>query len=220
MIGDALVLAEHEPDFAPANADIARRHIHIGADMPVKLGHEALAEAHDLAHALALGIEIRAALAAAHRQAGQRILEGLLEGQELEYALIDGWMKADAPFVRPDRIVVLDAPAALHANIAVIVLPADAKGHHPVWLGNAAQNLLRVVFLLVGNEAENVLGDFLHRLDEFGLVWVAPRDPCHEPMKIDMFRCRHLPLPRLPRTADPLILNVSGDRICLSPAIV
>ena len=84
LVGDALVLAEHIADLAAADADVAGRHVHVGADMAVELGHEALAEAHDLAVALALGIEVGAALAAAHRQAGQRVLEGLLEGEELE----------------------------------------------------------------------------------------------------------------------------------------
>ena len=84
LVGDALVLAEHVADLAAADADVAGRHVHVGADMAVELGHEALAEAHDLVVALALGIEIGAALAAAHRQAGQRVLEGLLEGEELE----------------------------------------------------------------------------------------------------------------------------------------
>ena len=83
-VGDALVLAEHVADLARADADVAGRHVDVGADVAVELGHEALAEAHDLVDALALGIEVGAALAAAHRQAGQRVLEGLLEGEELQ----------------------------------------------------------------------------------------------------------------------------------------
>jgi hypothetical protein len=55
-----------------------------------------LAEAHDLAVALALGIEVRPALAGAHRQAGQAVLEGLLEREELEDALTVtvGWNRS------------------------------------------------------------------------------------------------------------------------------
>src|SRR3546814_20719807 len=85
LAGDPLILAEHIADLAPADPDVARRHVDIGADVAIKLGHEALAKAHDLAHALALGVEVRSALAAAHRQAGQRILERLFERQELEH---------------------------------------------------------------------------------------------------------------------------------------
>ena len=52
-----------------------------GADVPVQLAHEALAEAHDLVVALALRVEVAAALAAAHRQRGQAVLEDLLEAR-------------------------------------------------------------------------------------------------------------------------------------------
>src|SRR5690606_25555405 len=75
-IGQPLVLAEHVADLAHADADIAGRHVGIFAEVPVQLGHEGLAETHDLAIGAAARIEIRAALAAADRQAGQGILEG------------------------------------------------------------------------------------------------------------------------------------------------
>ena len=142
LVGDALVLAEHVADLARADADVAGRHVDVRADVAVELGHEALAEAHDLAVALALGVEVRAALAAAHRQAGQRVLEGLLEGEELQHALGDRGVEADPALVRADRVVVLDAAAALDADIAVVVLPADAEGDDPIGLGDAAEDLL------------------------------------------------------------------------------
>src|SRR3546814_9074946 len=61
-VGDALVLAEHIADLAAADTDVACGDVDIGADMSVELGHEALAKAHDLGVALALGIEVRATL--------------------------------------------------------------------------------------------------------------------------------------------------------------
>src|SRR5690606_41500146 len=54
------------------------------ADMAVQLGHEALAEPHDLGVAAALRVEVGAALAAADRHAGERVLERLLEPEELD----------------------------------------------------------------------------------------------------------------------------------------
>src|SRR3546814_4718363 len=69
--GDPLVLAEHIADLAPADTNVARGDVDVGADVAIEFGHEALAKAHDLAHALALGVEVRPALAAAHRQAGR-----------------------------------------------------------------------------------------------------------------------------------------------------
>src|SRR4026207_97693 len=90
------------------------------------------AEAQDFAHALALGIEVRPALAAAHRKAGERVLEGLLEGEELQDGFGHRGMEADAALVGADCVVVLHAAAALHADIAVVVFPADAERDDPV----------------------------------------------------------------------------------------
>src|SRR5581483_880175 len=96
------------------------------------------------------------------------------------YALVDRGVEADAALVGADRVVVLHAPAALDADAAAVVLPADPEGDDPVGLGDAAQDLLLVVFFLVGDEVEDVLGHFLHSLDEFGLMWIAPLDAFHE----------------------------------------
>jgi hypothetical protein len=79
----------------------------------VELGHERLAEAHHLVVALALGVEVRAALAAAHGQRGQRVLEDLLEGEELEDAEVDRGVEAQAALVGADGAVELDAEAAV-----------------------------------------------------------------------------------------------------------
>src|SRR3546814_7952826 len=68
LVCDALVLPEHETDLAPADPDVARGHIDVGADVAIEFGHKTLAKAHDLAHALALRIEVRPTLAATHRQ--------------------------------------------------------------------------------------------------------------------------------------------------------
>ena len=186
-IGDALVLAEHVADFARADPDIAGRHVDISSDMAIKLGHEGLAEAHHFVIRLALGIESGAALAAAHGKAGEAVLEGLLEGQEFQHAFGDGGMEPDAALVRPDGIVVLHAPAALHADIAFVVFPADAEAHHPVGLGDAAQDLVFVIERLVLDEVENIVGDFMHRLDEFRLAWIAALDALYETFQVYMF---------------------------------
>src|SRR3546814_6366834 len=83
-------------------------------------------------------------------------------------------MEADAALIRADGVVVLDAPAALDANIVIVVLPANPEGDDPIRLGYAAQDLPAVIFLLVLDEVENVLGHFLDRLDEFRLGRIAP----------------------------------------------
>ena len=83
-VGQLLVLAEQVADLAAAHADVAGGHVGVGADVAEQLGHERLAETHDFVVALALGIEVAAALAAAHHDRRQAVLEDLLEGQELQ----------------------------------------------------------------------------------------------------------------------------------------
>ena len=56
--------------------------------MAVKLVHESLTETHHLSIALAAGREVGAALASAHGQSGERVLESLLESKEFEDAEI------------------------------------------------------------------------------------------------------------------------------------
>ena len=81
-VDDALVLAEQVADLAAADADVARGHVGVVADVPVELGHERLAEPHDLLVGAVPRVEVRPALATADRQPCQRVLEDLLERQE------------------------------------------------------------------------------------------------------------------------------------------
>src|SRR5690606_22472655 len=81
-VGDPLVLAEQVADLAPADAGVTGRDVGVLADVPVQLGHERLAEPHDLALGTALGVEVGAAFAAADGQPGERVLEYLLEPEE------------------------------------------------------------------------------------------------------------------------------------------
>ena len=178
--------------------------------MAIKLGHEALAEAHHLMVALALRVEIGAALAAAHGKAGQGILEGLLEAEELEDRFVDRGVEADPALIGPDRIVVLDPVAALDADMIIVVLPDDAEADHPVRLGDAPQDLPAVIFLLVLDELENVLCDLGHGLDEFGLAGIAPLHPRDEAVQIDMVLDRHSTPPLL--CAGPMSRPESGGR--------
>ena len=222
LTGDALVLAEHIADLAPAHADIACRNVHIRADMAVEFGHERLAEAHDFAHALALGVEVRPALAAAHRQAGECVLEGLFKREKLQHAFVHRRVEADAALVRADRVVVLDAVAALHADIAGIVFPADAERYHAVRLSNAAQDLFGVVCFLVLDEIEDVFRHFLHRLHEFRLVRIALVYAFHEGCEVNVIGHGHKnsPLPRSPRVpagiCRKLLAITKGFHTCLA----
>src|SRR5699024_3728348 len=112
-VGQALVLAEQEADLAGAHADVTGGDVRVLAHVAVQLGHERLAEPHDLAVAAAVRVEVGAALAAADGQAGQRVLEDLLEAEELHDAEVHRGMEPQAALVRAERGVVLDAEAAV-----------------------------------------------------------------------------------------------------------
>src|SRR5690606_33915202 len=112
-VGQALVLAEEIADLAAAYADVARRHVGVLAQVTVELGHEGLAEAHDLAVGTAARIEVGAALSAADRQSRQRVLEGLLEAQELDDSEIHRRVEPEPALVGPERGIELDAEAAV-----------------------------------------------------------------------------------------------------------
>ena len=169
FIAHALVLAEQEADLASAHADVAGGNVGVRADVAAEFGHEALAEAHDFVVALALGIEVGAALAAAHGQRGQRVLEDLLEGQELQDAEVDRGMEAQAALVGADGAVHLDAEAAIDLDVALVVKPGDAEHEDALGFGDALKNPRRDVFRMsLQHEAQRV-DHFLYGLVKFRL---------------------------------------------------
>ena len=95
--------------------------------MTIELSHKGLAKAHHFMIAFTLGVEVRSALGPAHRQTSQRVFKGLFKCQKFEHAFRNRRVKADATFVGTNCIVVLHTPTALHANVAVIILPANAE---------------------------------------------------------------------------------------------
>jgi hypothetical protein len=124
-------------------------------------------------------------------QTRERVLERLLEGQEFQDAFRHRRVETDTAFVGADGVVVLDPPAALHADIALVVLPADPKADHAIRLGDAAQDLVAVIVFLVLDEVEDVLGHFLHGLSEFGLARIPTPDSFDERRQINVIRNRH-----------------------------
>ena len=121
-VADALVLAEEIADLTAADADIARRHIDVRADVAVELRHEALAEMHDLVVRLAVRIEVRTALRAADGQARERVLEHLLEREEFQNVEVDARMEAQAALVGADCAAHLHAETAVHLDFTLVIL--------------------------------------------------------------------------------------------------
>ena len=168
--GDSLVLAVQEADLAAAYADIACGYVGVCADMSVKLSHEALAECHDFAVGFALGIEIGAALAAADGEAGQGILEDLLEAEELDDAQVYGRVEAKAALVRSDRAVELDTETVVDLNLTLVIDPRNAEEDGSLRGGQTLKQSLFAELLFVGfNDNTERLKDFLDGLMELGL---------------------------------------------------
>ncbi len=112
-VGDALVLTEQVADLAAADTDVTRGHIGVLAEVAVQLRHERLAEAHHLGVGAALGVEVGAALGASDRQRGERVLEDLLEAEELHDAEVHGRVEPQTALERTERGVELDAETAV-----------------------------------------------------------------------------------------------------------
>ena len=171
-----LVHAEHIADLARADADIASRHIGILADMTVQFGHEGLAEAHDFAVGLALGVEIRPALAAADGQAGQGILEGLLEAQELDDPDIDRRMKADPALIGAKRRVELHPEAAIDLHLIPVVDPGDAEDDLALGLADALDQGLFGIFRLPRDHPPEAFEHLANRLVKFWFCCVPVKN--------------------------------------------
>ena len=95
--------------------------------MTVKLGHKCLAETHDFSVALTCGIKVRTALAAAHGQAGQAVLEYLLKAKEPDNARINVSLETETALVRTDSRVELNSVASVGAGNACVINPCNTE---------------------------------------------------------------------------------------------
>ncbi len=174
-VGDALVLPEQVADLAAAHADVARGDVRVLADVAVELGHERLAEPHDLAVGPPARVEVGAALAAADGHARERVLEDLLEAEELHDAEVDRRVEPQAALVRAERRVELDAEAAVDLHAPGVVHPRDPEDDLALRLTRARGRRPRRSAVLAQHGAERV-EDLAHGLVELGLAGVATQD--------------------------------------------
>ena len=173
LVLHALVLAVHKADLAAADADVARRHVGELADVAGQLGDKGLAETHDLCVRLALGVEVGTALAAAHGQAGQAVLEALLKAEELDDRCVDRRMEAQAALVGADRGVELHAEAAVDLDLALVVHPRNAEHDHALRLDDALHNAVLLQLRTRLDDRLKALEHFENRLLKLRLVRVA-----------------------------------------------
>ena len=172
LAGNALVLAVEIADFAAAHADVAGGHVAVGTDVAVELGHKALAETHDLAIALPLGVEVAAAFAAADGQAGEGVLEDLLKAQKFHNALVHARMAAQAALVGADGAVKLHPEAAVDLIFPLVVHPGHPEGDDALGLHQTLQQLGVTVFGVLLHHAAQRAQDLGSGLKELRLVGV------------------------------------------------
>ena len=172
LILQALVLAEQIADLAAADTDITGGAVHELADVAVQLGHKALAEAHDLGVRLAVGVKVSAALAAAHGQAGQAVLEALLKAEELQDRQVDGGVEPQTALVGADGPVELAAPATVGMPLAIVVAPHHPEGEHTLRLHHTAQQIYLLILRVLFDDRLDGGENLLYGLHELRLVAV------------------------------------------------
>jgi hypothetical protein len=148
LVGKSTVGTEHVADLAASDTNVTSGHISLGTNVLVKLTHETVAEAADLAVRLALGVEVRATLATAHVEAGQGVLENLLETQELEHAEVDCRVQSEATLVGAESGVELHSEGIVDLDLALVVLPHYAELDDALWDGDYFEGIAVLGVLL------------------------------------------------------------------------
>jgi hypothetical protein len=161
---------------ATTDADVAGRDISELTDVAVQLGHERLAEAAHLGVAPPLRVEIRPALGPTDGQGGQRVLEDLLEREELEQPQIHGRVEAEPTLVGTDRAAHLHAEAPVELDLAAVVDPRDSEDDDPLGLRHAFQDLVRLKLGVFIENGLQGLVDLPDGLPELGLARVPGLD--------------------------------------------
>ena len=175
-VGELLHHAGHEADFAAANSDVAGRYVGIRADMSEQFADKSLAETHHFAGAFALRVKVGAALAATHGQRGQCVLEGLLEGQELQDRKVHRRVKADAALIGADGRRMLDPVAAIDLHFAMVVHPRDAEHDDALRFDQAIQQAMLGIFRVLGDEWPQAFDDLRDCLQKLRLSRIAGSD--------------------------------------------
>ena len=170
FVADAFVHAEEIADLPRTHADVACRDIGIRSDVAIEFAHEALTESHDFGVGFALGVEVGAALAAAHRQGGQRVLENLLESQEFEDAEVHRGMEAKAAFVGADGAVHFDAKAAVDLDVASVIDPRHPEHDHAFRLDDAFHDPDLPIFRMLIEDRSDRFQNFGYGLMELCFV--------------------------------------------------
>ena len=120
-----------------------------------------------------MGVKVRAALAAAHGQAGQAILEALLKAEELDDGKVDRGMEAQAALIGADGRVELDAVAAVDLDLTGVVHPGHTEHDDALGLDKALDQAGLLVLGVGSHNGLQALEDLLNSLQKLLLLGVA-----------------------------------------------
>ncbi|MPM16585.1 hypothetical protein SDC9_62966 [bioreactor metagenome] len=175
-VGESLVLPEQVADLAAADPDVTCRDVGVLTDVARQLGHERLAEAHHLVVGLVVRVEVGAALAAAHRQPGEGVLEDLFEAEELDDPGVHRGVESQATLVGAERRVELDPVAPVDPDLAGVVDPRDAEHDLALRLDDPVEDRRLDVLGMLGEHRAEALEDLMDGLVEFRFSLVAAYD--------------------------------------------
>jgi hypothetical protein len=166
LVPQLLIRPKHISNLPRARPNISGRDIGIRTNMPLQLCHERIAEPPNLTVRFAFGVKVGSALAAAHAQAGECILEGLLETEELEDRQVHGGVQAQSAFVRPQRRVELNAVPDVDVRVAGVIFPDDTELEDALRYLDDVERLF--VFRFGGEEGAQTGGELVESLKKQG----------------------------------------------------
>jgi hypothetical protein len=118
-------------------------------------------------------IEVAAALGAADALAGERVLEDLLESEELDDRQVHGRVEAQAALVRPEHRRELHAETTVDLERALVVDPRDAEHDLPLRLDQALHDAAGDELGMPLQHRHDRVEHLVHGLLELGLMGIA-----------------------------------------------
>lgn len=141
LVPNLPVLPEHVTHLTAGHTNVTGGNVGVGANVLGELSHEGNAETADLVVGLVLGVEVGTTLTTTHVQAGEGILEDLLEAKELEDGEVDGGVETETTLVGAQGRVELHTVATVDLDLVVVVLPDNTELDDTLRDGDDGQSL-------------------------------------------------------------------------------
>ena len=116
-------------------------------------------------------VEVRTALAAADRKAGQGVLQNLLHTKELKNRLVYRRMETETALVWSDGGIKLYSIAEIYVVYTLIIGPWYSECNNSLWLDKSLQKSILTIYILVlRNDRVQRLENSLCSLEKLRLV--------------------------------------------------